>query len=380
MSKECWQLEHPDEQTTCFRSAGRSPCSKLDCAVGQKIEEIRQEWEKVPIWIEKLLSHDVCRISSTSFDNKEYLERLRLFDRGFLIIMEELAEEFDCKPHSVKILRKTGIGKSFVILEAKKEGKPWIIKATRVGINVARLRNESRVLSLFPRDYLQKNGILIPELERGLTRYDGFYAIMISKMPKGRNPSFEDYCHVLDVFRKMEIPEELEIRRVEPEDYRRKAFKRLNALRGIGALKGLHDYEIKRIKKFYQENLKSLEPFDQVFVHGDFKEKHVRRVGEELVVIDFDKSVIGSELEDWAWLSVRHPALSARITNHLKEEMFKGNEEKLKNFDTAFRLMQIDRLIEAYFTRTYQWRGNLDAFSYGAKIRGRYAFNRLLKT
>jgi len=284
-----------------------------------------------------------------------------------------------CNPDSMRFLRRAEDGKFFVILEAeKKDGVPKIIKVTGPGINVGRLRNESRVLSLLPRGDLERNGILIPKLEQELTPYEGLHAIMISKMPEGQSPSFKDYCHVLRVFRKIKIPKELKMTRIEPEDYRRKTLKRLNALRRIGALKGFYNWEIERIQDFYQGNWESLEPYDMVFVHGDFKEKHVRRIDDGLIgVHDFDKSVIGCELEDPAWLSVRHFTLESEIKDHLKTR-FVLQGEKLRNFDTAFRLMQIDRLVEAYYTRTFQWRGNLDPFSYISKGIGRLGL--LLKT
>lgn len=291
-----------------------------------------------------------------------------------------LVSHFGCDRDSIEFLRGAEGDKFFVILEAKRlVGEvPWIIKATTNRRNAARLQVESDVLSLLPRDYLKNKKILIPEIEQELTEFDGVQAIMISKMPKGRKASFRDFCHVLEVFRQMEIPNELKIERLEPDDYLRKTLTRLRFLKWIGALKGLR--KGKGIEKFYFDNLESLEPFSRVFVHGDFKGKHVREIDEELGVIDFDKSVIGCELEDWAWLSVRHPTLSTKITDYLKEEVFRSDDEKLRNFDTAFRLMQVDRLIEAYFTRTYQWRGNLDAFSYVSKAWGRAILNIMLRT
>jgi len=289
--------------------------------------------------------------------------------------LEELVSRFGCDRNSIEFLRKAEDGKFFVILEAKRVGVPWIIKATTDRRNTARLQVESKVLSLLPRDYLRDKRILIPEIEQELTEVSGVHAIMISKMPQGRKASFRDFCHILEVFREMEIPEGLGVERVEPNDYLRKALIRLRFLKWIGTLKGLR--KGKGIEKFYLDNLESLESFDMVFVHGDFKEKHVRRVNNKLAVIDFDKSVIGSELEDWAWLSVRHPNLMFKIIKHLKKQ-FRG--EKLRNFDKAFRLMEIDRLIEAYFTRTYQWRGNQDAFSYISKAWGRAALNIMSRT
>lgn len=291
--------------------------------------------------------------------------------------IERLVSHFGCEPDSIKFLRRIEDGKFFTILEAEQEGIPKIIKATADRRNAVRLQVESDVLSGLPREHLSKKDIILSELEKEITQFEEIFAIMINKIPEGKKPSFFDFCLVLEVFRKMEIPDNLKIERVELEDYLQKTLTRLRFLKWTGALKGLRSSEIERIKEFYQENSKSLKPFDQVFVHGDFKEEHVRSISGKLGVIDFDKSVIGSELEDWAWLSVRHPLLSKRIITHLKDQ-FIENEEKLKNFDTAFRLMQIDRLIEAYFTRTYQWRGNLDAFSYISKAWGRVVLNIML--
>ena len=293
--------------------------------------------------------------------------------------IERLVSHFGCEPGSIRTLRRTGPGKFHIILEAEKDERTWIIKATEPGINVARLRTESRLLSSAPRDYLKQNRILIPEIEHELTEFEGLHAIMISKIPKGKKPTFSDFRHVLEVLHGKEMTVFPEIKRLEPKDYLRRTLKRLNALRQIGDLKGLREGEVERIRAFYLKKWELLALFDRIFVHGDFKEKHVRRIGEELVLIDFDKSVIGCELEDWAWLSVRHPRLEAKIKDYLRERFTTNKIGKLRNFDAAFRLMQIDRVVEAYFTRTYQWRGNLDAFSYGVKIRGRYALNRLLR-
>lgn len=282
-----------------------------------------------------------------------------------------LVSHLGCNPDSMRLLRKTESGKFFVILEAKRDGVSKIIKATADRRNADRLQVESNVLSSIPRDYLRNKGIVLPEIEEKLTQFENFSAIMISQVPEGEKPSFQDFCIVLDIFRKMKV-EGLEIERVKPEDYLERTLTRLRFLRSRGFLKGVSSLETRRIQKFYEDNLGSLESFDMVFVHGDFKGKHVRRIDNELIgVLDFDKSVIGNELEDWAWLSVRHPWLGGRIIDYLKEDVFWGDKEKLENLDTAFRLMQIDRLIEGYFTRTYQWRGNLDVFSYISKTVGR---------
>lgn len=273
-------------------------------------------------------------------------------------------------PESILVLRDANIERFSTVLEAEMEGSPKVFKITTDRRNMARLQAEANVLALAPRDYLSQSQITFPEIEGKLTRVEGLFAIVMSRVPDGEKPSFPELCHVLDVFQQMKIPKGFKAERRGPEDYRRKAFWRLHFLRKMGFITGLSNLEVRRIERFYNDNLEFLEPFDIVFVHGDFKPEHVKRVGEELEVFDFDKSAIGCELEDWAWLSVRYPWLSGKIWVHLRER-FRGDEEKLKCLDRAFRLMQVDRLIEAYSTRTSQWRG--DKRSYLQKIWGRLA-------
>lgn len=297
---------------------------------------------------------------------------------------KSLVSYFDCNPDSVRVLRKPGAGNFFIILEVEKEGKSWIIKATEPGINVGRLRTEARALSSAPRDFLYKNRVIIPDIfisqddsqeEQALFKVGGLHAIMMSKLPEGERPSFGDLGKAIEVLQEG-FPKTLDIRGVKPECDLRRTLRRLDSLQKIGSFKGLRRDEVERIKKLYLENLDSLMPFDVVFVHGDLKEKHVRRIGDWVGLYDVDKSEFGSELKDWAWLSIRHPRYEARIRDYLKEK-FRTNGEKSANFERAFRLMQIDRLVEGYFTRTFQWRGNLDFFSYAAKTYGRYKLRRL---
>jgi hypothetical protein len=75
MGKECWQLKNPQMQTTCFKEAFSASCSVPDCAVEQNVQGLKLKGEEVDCWSERLLSHTVCRISSESVDNREYLER-----------------------------------------------------------------------------------------------------------------------------------------------------------------------------------------------------------------------------------------------------------------------------------------------------------------
>lgn len=290
---------------------------------------------------------------------------------------EEIIAQLGCNPNSIRFLRKPEGSRFSLILEAEKEGVPKVIKLAGDRRNISRLQIESHVLSVLPRDYLKQNGVFLPKIEKEFTQFGNLAVIMISKIPEGRKTSTVDFLHLLDVFRQMKLSPDIGIQKVRPEDYLKNFLIRLRFLQSAGVIVGISQQERERLKQFYLENWRSLLPFDSVFVHGDLKKKHVRKVDENLVVIDFDKSVIGNELEDSAWLSVRHPDLERAIKTHLRN-LFSEQKEKLKHFEKAFHLMQIDRLLEAYFTRTYQWRGYSDAFSYASKIWGRV--NLLLKT
>jgi hypothetical protein len=82
MTKECYQLSHPKRQTYCFQIAGRKPCSNSDCAVIKSISTdvvVRMAStpeEKIAV-IKSRLLHQVCRMSSSSRDNSEFLKRTK---------------------------------------------------------------------------------------------------------------------------------------------------------------------------------------------------------------------------------------------------------------------------------------------------------------
>ncbi len=80
--KECVQFLHPNWQTDCFQRAGSTPYSSETCAVLEamktdcvfKMAITLEEQESV---IRCRLLHQVCRMSSGSPDNKEFLERIQ---------------------------------------------------------------------------------------------------------------------------------------------------------------------------------------------------------------------------------------------------------------------------------------------------------------
>ncbi|KKQ59463.1 MAG: hypothetical protein US80_C0011G0022 [Candidatus Daviesbacteria bacterium GW2011_GWA2_38_17] len=74
MLKECYQLK-TEQQTPCFIKAGSKPCSGNDCPVANRIQELTASGTAVSIQLFNLMLHSICRISSLSFDNREYRQR-----------------------------------------------------------------------------------------------------------------------------------------------------------------------------------------------------------------------------------------------------------------------------------------------------------------
>lgn len=151
-------------------------------------------------------------------------------------------------------------------------------------------------------------------------------------------------------------------------DYKDNADTRLRYLRRLGPVIGLSEYETRNIEKTYNLLLPNLEPFKTVFVHGDLQMRHFAKKNGRLAIFDFDNSHFGSELEDWAFLSIRHPRYSKEVRSYL-ENKYSSNNEILAKLDSAFQLMQIDKFLNGYFSRTYQWRGK--PFDIAAKVYGR---------
>lgn len=109
-----------------------------------------------------------------------------------------------------------------------------------------------------------------------------------------------------------------------------------------------------------------------MFVHGDIQTRHFATKAGGLAIFDFDQAHFGNELEDWAFLSIRHPSFSKRVASYLREKFRDSRKQQSANLEPAFLLMQIDKLLDGYFSITYKWRGR--PFDIGAKI---YARNKL---
>jgi hypothetical protein len=77
MEKECWQLRNLKEPTPCFQKAGGFPCSATSCLVEQRIQGLELKGIEIDGWWKQILPHSVCRMSSLSTDNQEYLERIQ---------------------------------------------------------------------------------------------------------------------------------------------------------------------------------------------------------------------------------------------------------------------------------------------------------------
>lgn len=75
MTKECYQLKI-EQPTPCFVKAGSKPCSGDDCPVADRIQELNTNGSAVSDSLLKLILHSICRISSLSMDNAEYIQRI----------------------------------------------------------------------------------------------------------------------------------------------------------------------------------------------------------------------------------------------------------------------------------------------------------------
>lgn len=190
--------------------------------------------------------------------------------------------------------------------------------------------------------------------------------IIMERLELAPNVSFDKVVGLIEGLQSLPIDSCIPV--YSPDDYLRDAKVKLRFLRNQGPFIGLSKPEVGDIEQAYSNLLPYLEPFKTVFVHGDIQTRHFAIKAGELAIFDFDQAHFGNELEDWAFLSIRHPSFSERAASYLKEK-FNESQEKSANLEPAFLLMQIDKLLHSYFSRTYQWRGR--PFDIGAKIYGR---------
>ena len=80
-AKNCWQLNFLPEPTPCFSYTGGKPCGGQGCLVDNSLNGRHMEVSNpVDMELIKDLSHTVCRISSESPDNAEYVQRMVAID------------------------------------------------------------------------------------------------------------------------------------------------------------------------------------------------------------------------------------------------------------------------------------------------------------
>lgn len=190
--------------------------------------------------------------------------------------------------------------------------------------------------------------------------------ITMEKLDKTKWVPFASIAALVEEMQSLPIEGSLPILGVG--DYKDNADTRLRYLKRLGPIIGISRFEVSNIKRVYDLLLPSLESFETVFVHGDLQMRHFAKKNGGLAIFDFDNSHYGSELEDWAFLSIRHPRYSKEVRSYL-ENKYSSNNEILAKLDSAFQLMQIDKFLNGYFSRTYQWRGK--PFDVAAKVYGR---------
>jgi hypothetical protein len=75
--KECYQKKYPDFQTPCFQQiAEGKPCSGNGCLVKVAMGNYREKDDLRRIEYLRECLHTVCRMSSDSGDNAEFLKRM----------------------------------------------------------------------------------------------------------------------------------------------------------------------------------------------------------------------------------------------------------------------------------------------------------------
>lgn len=188
----------------------------------------------------------------------------------------------------------------------------------------------------------------------------------------GAPTTFEQYAYVIERLQRVPVNDSLPT--MHPSDYQERASGWIAYLRGKGAGVGLTKNEAARIEAFYGPNIDALSDLRTVFVHTDIQSRHVGTRNGKPVVIDFDQAHFGNELEDWAFLAIRHPKFETDIQHHLTMRLVNLGA-KLDSFGRAFPLLKAHFLLKAYYDRTYQSRGK--PFDTAAKV---YVRQKLLRT
>lgn len=112
-------------------------------------------------------------------------------------------------------------------------------------------------------------------------------------------------------------------------------------LQNFDATDGMSDLEARAVMQKALPNLGAIGVFDTVFVHTDVQRRHFGRSADgKLKIFDFDQGHFGNELEDFAFLGMRHPEWAAAIREHLLVK-FAHEPEKLANLDDGLAFLQI---------------------------------------
>ena len=76
-AKHCWQLDFLPKPTPCCIHAGGTPCEAKGCLVDDALNGRQVEISSLDdVLFVADLCHSVCRISSMSEDNAEFLQRM----------------------------------------------------------------------------------------------------------------------------------------------------------------------------------------------------------------------------------------------------------------------------------------------------------------
>ncbi len=162
--------------------------------------------------------------------------------------------------------------------------------------------------------------------------------------------------------------------RVQLSGYVRGTIERLNYLQSQGRVRGFTKKEVERLKKKYLKSIGVLEYFSPAFVHTDVQRRHFGKDKDgNLKIFDFDQAHVGSELEDFAWLMVRHPRSAKKIKAHLKQKLARSHY-KLAHLEEALEVLKLHFTIKGCYDRTYQSRGRL--FDTASKAYGRLLLHR----
>ena len=227
-----------------------------------------------------------------------------------------------------------------------------------------RLRREATALEIVSRE----DPDLVPRASV-INLDDIGLALRIERVENlGSKFDFSVYGYVIEKLQAVPVSDALP--HFQTADYQKQAEAWLEHLKRLDPLFGLTATETKRIGRLYSRDLCSMSCFDTVLVHTDIQSRHVGIRGGKPMVIDFDQAHFGNELEDWAFLSVRHPRFELEIVNYLRGK-FRGKQVETSNLECAFNLFQNHFLLKGYFDRTHQSRGTIFDLAAKAYARGK---------